>query len=271
MKRIYQLALLTFKEGIKERALYGISIIALVMLLATIIFTGLFGHELGKVIVDLTLSTIAFAGLLLTFFVNINLIAKDIDKRTIYCVLSKPISRTEYILGKYAGLMLIVFFALTFLTIFSTGVIYLVKSMNEAYFFKDFSWTCYFQAYLYELLMFCILNGIIIFYSSITTSSFITLLLSVATYITGQTIEEVLEFFKNEAAANQIVSGANKVMVEIAQYIFPNLSAFDIKVLASHGKLLPFSHTSALIGYSIVYTAILLFAASLIFNRREFN
>ncbi|SDU60564.1 ABC transporter permease [Desulfobacula phenolica] len=270
MSKIIALAILTFKEGIRDRALMGIFIIALSMLLATILFTGLFGHELGKVLVDLNLSTIAFAGLLLTFFVNINLMAKDIDKRTIYCVLSKPISRTEYMLGKYAGLMLIVFTALFFLLVFSTGIMCFVKSFYSKIYFKDFSWFCYFQAYLYEILMFAVLNSVVIFFSSISTSSFLTLLFSLATYIAGQTIEEVMEFLKKEALGQQI-SEINQWIVDIAQYIFPNFSAFDIKILASHGKLMTLSHTTALLTYSIVYTTLLLFLASLIFNKREIN
>ncbi|NOX33896.1 MAG: ABC transporter permease subunit [Deltaproteobacteria bacterium] len=270
MNKITALAVLTFKEGIRDRALAGIFIIALIMLFATILFTGLFGHELGKVLVDLNLSTIAFAGLLLTFFVNINLMAKDIDKRTIYCVLSKPISRTQYILGKYLGLMLIVFVALFFLLVFSAGIMYFVKSLYANIYFKDFSWSCYFQAYLYEMLMFAVLNSVVIFFSSISSSSFLTLLFSLATYITGQTIEEVMEFFKKETLGKQM-SEMNQWIVDIAQYVFPNFSAFDIKTLASHGKLMPFSHTAALLSYSVVYTILLLFLASLIFNKREIN
>lgn len=271
MNRIRALAILTFKEGIRDRALFGITIIALMMLLATILITNLFGHELGKVMVDLNLSTIVFAGLLLTFFVNINLMAKDIDKRTIYCVLSKPISRNEYILGKFAGLILLVFVSLSFLALFSAGVIYAIKASHPAYFFRDFSWQCYLQAFSYELMMFFILNAVIIFFSSITTSSFLTLLFSIATYITGQTIEEVVQFFKKEALSSGLSSPFNQNFVEVLQYIFPNFSAFDIKTLASHGKLIATSHTLAVFGYSLIYTILLLFLAALIFNRREFN
>lgn len=268
MNRILALSWLTFKEGIRDRALMGICIIALVMLFATIIFTGVFGYDLGKVLVDLNLSTIAFAGLLLTFFVNINLMAKDIDKRTIYCVLSKPLSRTEYIIGKYLGLILLVFIALFILLMVSSGIIWFVKSFYAQIYFKNFSWACFLQACFYEILMFFVLNAVVIFFSSISTSSFLVLLFTIATYITGQTIEEVMQFFKKEAMAEQLPQ-INQWIIDIAQYIFPNFSAFDIKTLASHGKFLPMEHTMALIGYSAIYTILLLFFASLIFNKRE--
>lgn len=268
MLRIFALSGLTFKEGIRDRALMGICIIALVMLFATIIFTGVFGYDLGKVLVDLNLSTIAFAGLLLTFFVNINLMAKDIDKRTIYCVLSKPISRTEYIIGKYIGIMLLVFAALFILLCFSSAIIWFVCSMYDPMYFKNLSWMCILQAYGYQMLMFSILNAVVIFFSSISTSSFLVLLFTIATYITGQTIEEVITYFSKEAKAEDL-SSINQWIINSAQYVFPNFSAFDIKTLASHGKLLPMDHTFALVVYSLAYTIILLFASSLIFNKRE--
>ena len=260
MNRILALAILTFKEGIRDRALLGITLISVLMLAATILITGLYAHQLGKVMVDLNLSTIGFSGLLLTLFVNINLMAKDIDKRTIYCVLSKPISRTEYIIGKYAGLIMLTTICLTFLLIVSSILIVINKGMSPDYFFRDFFWKCYFQAFFYELMMFLILNAVVIFFSSITTSSFLTMILSLATYITGQTIEEVLIFFQKEAIeANIAPSNINEAIVSISQYIFPNFSAFDIKTMAAHGKLLSSSHTIAISFYCFIYTILLLY------------
>ena len=271
IRRISALAHITFIEGIRDRALYGITIVALMMLCANILFTNLFGHEIGKVMVDLNLSTIAFAALLLTFFVNINLIAKDIDRRTIYCVLSKPLSRSEYIIGKYFGLIILVVVAILLLTICSSGVVWFVKKSVAIYFFRTFSWACYSQAVLYAILMFILLNAVVIFFSSISTSAFLTMLFSIATYIVGQSIEEVLLFFKNESATAGYSSKLNEVLLEYLQYFVPNFSAFDIKTMASHGQLMSMDHTLALIGYTILFSSLLIFFASLIFKRREFN
>lgn len=269
MSRIWQLAILTFKEGVRDRAIYGVMIIAIMMLTATIGIVSLFGHELGKVAIDLSLSTVAFSGLILTFFVNINLIGKDIDKHTIHCVLSKPISRKEYILGKYAGLFSLVAVSISFLALSGAAITALIKASHPAIYFADFSWKSYFQAFYYELAMFLILNAVIVFFSTITTSSFLTFLYSVSVYVAGQSIEEVVQFLRSGSAGNLAVSAANRWLIEVIQYIFPNFSAFDIKVMASHGMLMPGVHTIVLLGYSIIYTAMLLFFAILIFERRE--
>ena len=128
LNRIWHLAVLTFKEGVRDRALYGVMIIALMMLVAGMGIVSLFGQELGKVAIDLTLSTVVFAGLILTFFANINLLRKDIDKRTIYSVLSKPISRREYILGKYVGLFSLVAVSTSLLALIGAAVCALLKA-----------------------------------------------------------------------------------------------------------------------------------------------
>ena len=92
MIAIWSVALITFKEGIKNRVLFGIFIIALLLFAATTVVTTLFMRDIVKVAVDLSLSTVSFSGLLTLLFVGVNLFGKDLDKRTIYMVISRPIS-----------------------------------------------------------------------------------------------------------------------------------------------------------------------------------
>jgi ABC-type transport system involved in multi-copper enzyme maturation permease subunit len=266
MKRIWYLAALTFREGIRDRAMFGVMGIALLLFLATIAIVSMYGYDLMKVTIDLNLSVVAFTGLLLCFFININLIAKDIDKRTIYCVLSKPISRSEYILGKYAGTLSLIIASILLLSTFGGIMISVIRATLPAAYFKDFTWLCYVQAVTYEIMMFVVLNAVIVFFSSFTSSSFLTLLYSIGIYVAGQSIEEVVQFLeKIWGTANH----TTKFFWYGLQYIFPNLSAFDIKVLTSHGIIMSASQTTWLFLYSILYAAILLYFAALIFSKRE--
>src|SRR6266571_3348474 len=105
MKPLFPIAAITFKEGIRNRAIYGISIIALLMLVVNFLISQMIMREVGKVAVDIALSTVSFSGLLLVFFVGINLMAKDLDRKTIYMVLARPISRTQYMDGKFLGMV----------------------------------------------------------------------------------------------------------------------------------------------------------------------
>lgn len=267
-KKMVSLIILTFKEGVRDRALIGIGLFSLLMMGGALGVVGLFMRELHKVSVDINLSAITLAGLLLTFFVSINLIAKDMDKHTIYCVLSKPFSRSQYIWGKYLGIMLLIIAAFCILTLCSSITIFLIKSQYEVY-FKGFLWLEFYKAIYAELLMFFLLNAVVIFFSTITTSSFITLLFSISTYIAGQTIEEVVLFLKTRNSADMVLSeGINKI-IDIVQYILPNLSVFDLKVQSAHAITILYEYLFAITGYSFIYTVILLLSASFIFNRRE--
>lgn len=266
MKRIWYLAALTFREGIRDRAMFGVMGMALIMFASTIAIVSMYGYDIMKVTVDLNLSVVAFTGLLLCFFININLIAKDIDKRTIYCVLSKPISRSEYIIGKYAGTLSLILVAIVILAAFGAVMIVFIKSTRPPGYFTQFSWLCYIQAVSYEMGMFVVLNAVILFYSSFSSSSFLTLIYSLATYVAGQSIEEVIQFFQT---IHEFEAPGKKAFWLGLQYIFPNLSAFDIKVLSSHGILMPHNQSILLLCYAVFYASVLLFFGVLIFNKRE--
>lgn len=270
LAKILSLSLLTFRDGVRDRAIWGIGLFSLTMMSITLIVIGFFMRELDKVAVDINLSAISLAGLLLTFFLSINLMAKDIDKKTIYCVMSKPFSRAQYIWGKYIGILFIIITAFAVLTLCSTLTIILAR-LQYANWFNAFSWTEYYKAIYASFLMLVVLNALVIFFSSITTSSFITLLFSICAYIAGQTIEEVVIYLKSAPGIQAQTSEFIQKMIDILQYVLPNLSVFDLKVQASHGIILPLDYMLGITGYAVMYSVILIIAASLIFNRRELS
>lgn len=92
MRPLWPLAVITFKEGIRNRAMHGIFLLASLLFVANFLICGMIMQEVGKVAVDIALSAVSFSGLLLVLFVGINLLAKDLDRRTIYMVLARPIS-----------------------------------------------------------------------------------------------------------------------------------------------------------------------------------
>ena len=271
MKCIFALALITYKEGIRNRALLGIALCALFLFGLNITVAGFFMRDIGKVTVDMNLSALIFAGLLLVFFVGTNLLAKDIDRKTIHLVLSKPISRAQYIWGKYLGILLFVWASLFVLAFCSYGTIFLLKYMYPAY-FPGFSWDTYTVAIGFIFLRFAVLISIVIFFSSISTSSLITLIFSIAIYIAGVTIEEVVFYLQSEFAAQEaVISESLKMFIGTVSYLLPNFSAFDFGIEAAHGLTVEISKIALVIGYGLVYSFILLIFASLIFSRREFN
>jgi len=271
MKSIFSLAMITFKEGIRNRALFGIVLLALFLFGFNITVAGFFMRDIGKVTVDMNLSALSFAGLLLVFFVGINLMAKDIDRKTIHLVLSKPISRAQYIWGKYLGLQFFVSVSLLLLFTCSCLTIGLLLNLYPDY-FVGFSWLNFLIACFFILVKFAVLTAIVVFFSSITSSSLITLIFSLSSYIAGVTIEEVIFYLKTEMAMQEkIISETLQIFIDTISYLIPNFSVFDFTLEAAHGLAISSQRIFLSLGYGAVYISILLILASYIFSRREFN
>lgn len=264
---IKALAGITFKEGVRDRALYGIFIFSFSVMILGLIVLSFFGQNLDKIASDFMLSSLTFAGLLISFFISPQLVAKDLDRKTIYVILAKPISRSDYILGKYAGILLLVTVATTILAFFALAGVLLAKSMYAAY-FEGFRMDAFLLAILGEWLVFALINGLVVFFASFSSSGFLTLLFSVSIYIVGENVETVYRYLQT-ATAEIPLSGPVHFLIEISRYIFPNMALFDLKAQAAHGILLPFSYVASISVYAAGYIAILLFLASFFFKRRE--
>jgi Cu-processing system permease protein len=270
MNTLWPIALITFKEGIRNRAIYGITLFAFLLFGATALVATMIPREVGKVAVDMALSTISFTGLLLVLFIGINLMAKDLDKRTIYTVLSRPISRSAYILGKFLGMVLLIAVTMFVLSLLAMGAILLLK-MSIADYFTRFSWSLIALSVFLTILMLILLSAVSFLFASFTSSSFITLALTIITYIIGHSIGGVKALVESSAQTlGFVVSPLVVKMVQTAYYIFPNLSLFNIKLQAAHDLPVSASYVAWTVLYGVVYISLSISLAALFFRKKEF-
>ncbi len=270
MITLWSIAQITFKEGIRNRALYGITLFALLLFGATALVATMIPREVGKVSIDMALSTISFTGLLIVLFIGINLIAKDLDKRTIYTVLSRPISRSHYIVGKFFGMFLLITVTTAILSLMAFVELALLK-ITIATYFTRFSWTLVVLSVFFTVLMLILLSAVSFLFSSFTSSSFITLVLTIITYIIGQSLSGVKALV--ESSPQEIGFTVSPITVKIihaAYYLFPNLSLFDIKLQAAHALPVSLSFLTWTFLYGLVYITVTITLAALIFRKKEF-
>lgn len=265
----WPVAVVTFREGMRNRAMFGITLFALLSLGASLIISNMISHDVGKVSVDMALSTISLSGLLLVLFVGINLMAKDLDKRTIYMVLARPISRFEYLIGKFLGMVLLIVATVVLVGILAVGALALNKLWYPNY-FPRFSWELVFWGILFTTLSLILLSALSFLFASFVSNSFVTLVLTVVSYLIGHGINDVKALVEAPKAVGIEVSPVTLKLVQGAYYAFPNLSLFDIKQQVAHGLAVPFAQVSWTLSYGLVYTLLVMVAAGLIFNRREF-
>lgn len=268
MKSIYAISLLSFKEGIRQRILYGVLIFALGVAPFSVLISGLFMRDISKVILDFCLSAINIGGLLVPFFLAVDMLSKDLERKTIYSLLAQPISRNKYILGKFGGLLLLTGLIMLFLTIATFFSIWGGKLLYGERFFQNFSLQAVSLSILFSWLGIIVFESIVILWCCITTNSFLATLLTLATYVIGQSIDDIVRFLSIDTPGLTFSAGIRKTIL-IAQYLFPNLSAFDFKLQAAHG-IIPHTGDMILIAsYGLTYICCILILSMLIFRNRD--
>jgi len=256
----------TFLEGIRNKALYGITVLAGLMMAFTIALSDMIMRDVGKVATDFALSTATFAALLVVLFVGITILARDLERKTVYLALSRAVPRSRYLLGRFGGLCLLQTTVMAMLLFFSLATLLLVKQLYPT-FFGTVSLGLVGLAHLFVLLQMLLLTALSMLFSLVASSSFVTFLLTTLTWLIGSSTQEVKQLI--ESTGPDKVSPAIKLLVQLAYYLFPNFALFDLKAAAAHGL----SINAASIGFSLLYgfgySVAVLSLAIVLFRRKE--
>lgn len=268
MKTIWAIALISFKEGLRYRILYGVVVFSLVFMMFAVLISGFFMRDILKITLDLCLSVVSIGGLLVPFFLTINLLSGDMEQRTVYAILARPASRASYIIGKFIGLGLLTGVIISLLTSFALLAVWISTLIYPDHFFTGLSvWSIVVSSCM-AFLATLMLNSTVVLWCCLTTSSFLATLLALSTYVVGQTVEDLVHFMSVQVPGVEI-SPAVKVIVRAALYIFPNLAAFDFKQQAAHGLFIGLQEVLMLSVYGCAYITAVLLLAVFYFNRRD--
>lgn len=267
MELIWLLAKITYKEGVRNRILLGILLMAFLLSAFNFIFAQMFSYDLSKVSVDLGLSTVSIAGLAVIFFMGINLLARDFEKRTIYMVISRPIARWQYVLGKFMGLALMVGTSVGILGLFAAAGVKTSMLLAPDYIPTNYSWKIFGLSLIFSYLSLLIITALAQFFTCLTSSSYIALLVTACSYFIGQNVELVRKTFLSPDEMNRFYG----YLIEAVTWLFPNLQAFDLKTTAGYG--LPIEPLSLFWTtlYGVSYVGVILTLTICIFQRRELS
>lgn len=244
----------TFKEAIRDRILVVLLIIGFLAIGSAKIIKPLALGEETKIIKDLGLATITFTSVLITILIGGKLVYKEIEKRTIYIILAKPIQRYQFIIGKYLGLLLLIFFTMTIMT----GGYYLMLYITATP--ATISLLLPIMMSFFEIL---IITALALFFSSIATPITASLLTFVVYFIS--------HFTRDLKALAQISpSILVKALANFFYYALPNLANFNIRNLIVHNAIINPTAILLSILYALLYSSLILTIAALIFQRKDF-
>ena len=256
MKRVGVVALNTFREAVRDRVLYNLVFFALVMIAASILVGQVSIGIEEMVIVSLGLSAISVIGLLIAVFIGVALVSKEMDKRTLYALLAKPVRRWEFLLGKFGGLVL----TLTVNTIaMAAGLFLALRLVKHS---TDPLEGSVLVAVYFILLKLALVVALALLFSCFTTP-LLSILYTAGLYIAGLFVTEMRNY------QSETMSRALQSLLRWLSYLLPNFENFDVMAAAAHGRAIPGMLIAQNTAYAALYCAIVLAAAAAIFTRRN--
>jgi len=269
MNRIIALATITFLNGLRRNAVWGLCVFALVFEICGVLFIDFFGHDLGRVISDFQFSIMWAAGMLFILFYAVQAIAWDDDHRVIDSILARPISRTEYVLGTMAGLSLLLLCFEMLLAGLALAEIIWIKPIIGSTYFPVFSITHFIITWLGLQLILCTLLGIVMLVSSAIRGAFPVMLITLAYSLICSGLPVVRESIAQKSGDS--LRGLEKILQGM-NMLFPDFSTLDLKdTVLSNQSMESLTGLPIWLPFSLIamYLAIILLLSCFIYQRRD--
>ena len=244
----------TFKEAIRDRILHGIVLLAVALVLLSIAFGQLSVENDARVIRDLGTTFTSLIVVTVAIFSGVSLLHKEIHRQTIYTIVTKPVSRWAFIVGKYLGLVLTLGAVEAVIGLVLCAIILLRGDPLHVVLF---------QSLLLSLMEGALIAAVATLFSSFSTP-FLSGLFTVGVFLVGRLREQIYEY----AAAIKI--GVVPDIVRAVGVVVPDLSLHRADIQVAYLVSLNWSYVAYTVGYTIAYAAVLITLASVIFSRRDF-
>lgn len=253
--RIGSIAFNTFREAVRDRVLYNLVAFAVLLSVAAIL-VGEISIDIERlVVVNLGLTAVSLFGVVIAIFMGIGLVSKEIEKRTLYTVLSRPVRRWEFVVGKFFGLTGTLVVNTLFMAIgVFLALLYVAHKFERA----DVS---VLVALYFIVLEFLVVCALALFFSSFSTP-LMSALFTFALFVIGCLADDLRGFAR-------ITQGLTGILATAIAYLVPNFSAFNIINQAAHGYPVPGPLVLFNTVYALLYSAMAISGAVLIFQRRN--
>src|SRR6202165_209378 len=253
--RLIHIASNTFREAVRDRVLYNLIAFAL-LLSGAAIFVGQISIDIERlVVINLGLTAVTLFGIVIAIFIGIGLVSKEIEKRTLYTVLSRPVRRWEFIAGKFCGLA----GTLVVNTFFMILGIFAALLYVSRHFQSSDAWVL--GALYFIVLQFLIITALALLFSSFS-SPLLSAVFAFSLFVIGSFAEDLRGFAG-------MAHGLTRWLASAAAYLVPNFSAFNVITSIAHDQPVAGQLVLQNTLYALFYAAMALSGAVLIFEHRD--
>jgi ABC-type transport system involved in multi-copper enzyme maturation permease subunit len=249
------MAINTAREAVRNKLLYTLLFFALAMMVFGAVLSTLSYVERERMVQDFAFASIRLFSVAIAVFVGVGLIHKEVERRTVYTILSKPLSRAEFLIGKYTGLILIIWLQVAIMASFFAGVSLLMGAPLGF---------IHLAALLLTAVELALVVAVATLFSSFTTP-LLASFFSCGIWLAGHLTRDLRDHGANSASA--LVREGTAWM----HRILPDLESFNLSLEAAHQLPVAASDIWFPVLYGAGYVAIILASATLIFERRDFR
>ena len=256
--KVFHIASNTFRECVRDKVLYNLVIFAVLIIVSSLILGAITIGDVKQVIINLGLSTISLFGTLIAIFIGIQLVHKEIDKKTVYSLLSKPVARHEFILGKCLGLSMTLAVNVSVMILGVYGAVLYLRHSFQA---SDVQILLAGVLILIELTL---VVAIALLFSTFSTPA-LSALFTFCLYVIGHFNADIRQYgVSSDSWMTKMVAGG-------IYYLLPNFGNFNIISQTAHGQFIS-AEIYVFAGiYGLIYSLGLLLVAIWIFQRRDFK
>lgn len=255
LKKIKLIAYYTAKEIIKSKILINTLFLGLGLLLITFVSYSFTYGEPSKIALDFGLGTLSLSSVGIAIFMGAGLLSKEIESRTVYMIVSRPVSRSSFIIGKVLGLSGVLLLNIMILSCMTLACYFVIGG--------EFQWLILWS------ILFIILESLIVLLCvttlSLVTSSTLSVIFTLMLYISGHSINvaQMTSFAENSVIFKNLLG--------VYHYILPAFYKLNLKEFVLYKQNVETSYLLSIGTYGIVYSVMLLSIAIIIFNKKNLD
>ena len=254
MSRVWAVALCTVREAVRDKLLYHLVVFALLLIVSTIVVSRLTLGDVHRLVLDVGLASINLFGVAIAIFVGVGLVSREIDRKTIYVVLSKPIPRWQFLLGKYLGLACTVAGNVAIMAVGLGLVLWVMEIPMRGELAGALMAIC---------LELWVLTAVALLCSTVTTTT-LSAICTLAVYVIGHSLGQL-------TALGAKLDTLGRMVVTTIAYVMPDLERFNLKGVVIEPHSLGVLDCVWIMAYGLTYIGCLLALATLVFQRRDFQ
>jgi ABC-type transport system involved in multi-copper enzyme maturation permease subunit len=268
VRAISTVAINVFRESVRDRVPYNLVLFSVLLIASSYLLGQLTAGQDVKIVKDLGLAAISVFGLFIAIFIGIGLVSKEVERRSIYALLSKPVSRPQFIAGKYLGLVLTLAVNITVMVV----ALYIVLGYLTWHETAEYraAWEtpgpdpAMLKAVFLIFIELMLVTALALFFSTFSTPM-LSAVLTFGLYVAGHFNADLKNFDK-------VVNSEVAIWLSRGMYhVLPDLSAFDVKTEVVHGLPVTMGYLASTTAYGLAYVTGLLLVATFIFSRRDFK